>query len=97
MQTNANETLEGTAPVQSRGLISMAPPPSSSQKPSILSKGWVPLHRQAGTMADVFRTPQSLDNVRWPRHLLLKKSQLRLDSFSSHQRLLRSHSSHTVA
>lgn len=96
MQINANETLEGTAPVQSRGLISMAPPPSSSQKPSILSKGWVPLHRQVGMMADMLRTPQSFDSVRWPRHLLLKKSQLRLDSFSSHQRLL-SHSSHTVA
>ena len=95
MQTNANETLEGTAPAQSRGLISMAP--SSSQKPSILSKGWVPLNRQVGTLADLFRTPQSFGSVRWPRHLLLKESQLRLDSFSSHQRLLRSHSSHTVA
>lgn len=64
MQTNASETLEGTAPVQSRGLISMAPPPSSSQKPSILSKGWVPLHRQGGMMADMLRTPQSFDGVK---------------------------------
>lgn len=52
-----------------------------------MSKGWVLLDRQVDVKADVFRTLHFFGSVRWPRHLLLKKSQLRLDSFSRYQRL----------
>lgn len=81
--------------MHSRGWISVTVPSASSQKLLVLSKGWAPPDRDVDVKADVFRNTSLL---LWrPRHLLLKKSQLRLDSFPSSQRLLRNYSSHMVA